>query len=327
MNQGRTAVTATPRVRAASFAAPAALIGVAALIGLGALAMEPSPAGAQTDPPGSTTSTTAATTTTQAPTTLPPTTQAPVTTTTFRPPTTRAPSTTVSTAAPTSTTSVEETTTTTAVESTTTSAEPTIITPSTADLDAASSGGEGLSTRVKLGIVIGGLLAVAAAISVLTGLYWRRTRPVPAAGTTSDDDEPPDDGLEHADGDRTAPAATAGDPAAAAAVAGGEVPSSSSRDASELAPTMAVPVTNGEEQGTEGGVGDGKPIMPEPVTTEAKLAELWGDDTGSEDADGDVAALRSTLFGSDAVEPAPRRDVTLEDLFGPVDDSKGPSRS
>lgn len=117
-----------------------------------------------TDPPTSAT-----------PSTEPPTTQAPPTSRST-PTTSRATSTTRR--ASTTTTEAEQTTTT--EESTTTTAPPaSLVLPPTETVpprvNVAST--SGLSTDAKLGIVVGGLLAVGVAISVLTYLYWRHTRP------------------------------------------------------------------------------------------------------------------------------------------------------
>lgn len=258
-------------------------------------------ASAQDDSTSTTTSSVESTTTSSVePTTT--TTAPPVTTTTApRVTTTTARVTTTSTAEETTTTTVEETTTTTAAPTTTTEA-PTIITPSTADV--ASAGGGGLSTSAKLAVVIGGLLAVAAAITVLTILYWRHTRPA---------------GVALADGDEIARVglADAHEPTGAtAAVAAAVVPSSGVADPQASAPTEPIPVVPAVSP-----VGGTTSAADNPAPVDLG-ADLWNDrSTGPNDAD-DATALREALFGPAPVTPS-ERPVTLEELFGSVDDSKG----
>ncbi len=156
--------------------ARAALVS-ALVLGLGVLAAT----GASAQPDPSTSSTSSSTATTEAPTTS--TTSRPSTTSTTVPrtTTTTAPRTTTTTA-PSTTTTTEPTTsstfaTTSSAPTTTQTTQPQIIVPTTA-VPAAGGGGGGLSTDAKLALVVGGLVAVGAAIGVLTVLYWRHTRPV-----------------------------------------------------------------------------------------------------------------------------------------------------
>lgn len=144
-------------------------------------------AGADDEPPETTTTTPTVaptTTTAAAPTTTemtpPPTHQPTVpptrqTTTTVRVTTTTLP---VSTTIESTTSSTRRTTTT---ENPGTTIQPAIISPSSSDsVDRGPGGGSGggMSTGLKLALIVGGLGAVGAAIAALTLAYWRHTRPL-----------------------------------------------------------------------------------------------------------------------------------------------------
>ncbi len=161
-------------------AAAALVVALAAVVGAGIQVADASSSPAQVD---STTTTEATTTTTQATTTstvATTTTAAP--TTTLSPPTTR-PHTTTTTARASTTTTAPVTSTTLATTSTSVEPSSSVTAPalsnpatSTTTKPKSTSSG-GLSDSAKLSIVVVGLLAVGAAILVLTYLYWRRTRP------------------------------------------------------------------------------------------------------------------------------------------------------
>jgi hypothetical protein len=166
--------------------AAAALMVVATALFVALVAALPSAAGPVTGqgPPGTDPTTTEPTpTTAPPPTTPPPTTAPPPPPTTTPPPTTVRPTTT--TAAPRTTTTqpppttVEETTTTVEETTTTTGAPASLVPPvnDTVPPRDAATGATGLSDTARLGLVVGGLIAIGALIATLTYLYWRHTRP------------------------------------------------------------------------------------------------------------------------------------------------------
>ncbi len=148
------------------------------VLGVGGVATAGPP---PTDPPTTETTTTAPPPTTPPPTAPPPTTPPPTAAPTSRPrPTTTSPPRPTTTRPPASTTTEAPATTTTRPSTTTTTAAPAVVIPGDGTtVPDGDDGAGGPSSGRQLALVVGGLLGVAGAISVLTVLYWRRTRPAP----------------------------------------------------------------------------------------------------------------------------------------------------
>ncbi len=317
MNQERMAARANVPVPAIRLRG--ALVLAAVVSGLAVATAGGAPASAQDDP-STTTTVEPTTTTTVEPSTT--TTQV-ITTTTQRVTTTTQRSTTTTTEAPTTSTSPpeDEPSTTMSTEAPTTTEAPTIITPSSVEVSSEGGGGEGLSTRTKLAAVLGGLLAVAVAISVLTVFYWRHTRPVVAS--IGDGDGP--DGVDGVDGleDREL------EPARTGATTGSVVSGADSTQELPVLPdaSAANPVSGPAAAGPDPtGRTDHVPVVEgQPVATAAEVGP-GGVSGGFESVDAEIAALREMLLRPEPVAPAERRPVTLEELFGSTDDQTGPAK-
>lgn len=283
-------------------------------------------------------------TTTSSSTTAPTTTQPPSTTSST--PTTRAPTTTA-TSRRSTTTTARSTSTSQATTTTTTGTTSTDAVASTTTLQrflvpddtlpsrttpTGSSGSRGLSTDTKLALVVAGLLVVAAIIGVLTWLYWRHTRPAPYLDALDVLSEVKDQGaaasLAAATGTTTpvpivsarvgaepgGVSALAGQPAVTSAVrilgpvepAGGRA--AGEADAAGSSPTsseLSAPAAGGSAEHPEGAVTEG---------TEGT--------EGGERAGGGAVDESAPEIAVD-VREAPTL-VTLEDLFGPQQDTSTP---
>jgi hypothetical protein len=211
------------------------------VVGIGGLLA--GPVAAQVDPEPEPT-TTAAPTTTMAPTTVAPTTAAPTTAA----PVTNPPTTFATTQRPVVTTAVPTTvqavvaqassTTTSAVSSTTSTTDGATTTTAGLLVDASETVDtepvaetDGLSSTTKLRLIVGALIAIAVVVSVLTFIYWRKTRPYEWEEWEDADD---------------VPAPTAAATTASAAVASSAAPAASPKPAESaepIAPLAAAPPT------------------------------------------------------------------------------------
>lgn len=229
--------------------------------------------------------------------------------------------------------------TTTSIEADTVTQPSLVVAPSTApESDTTSSSSSGLSTDTKLAMVVGGLVAVGVIIGVLTFFYWRHTRPsryrVALDALADIDDGSTTDaggvGNERSDADDPVtgeiPAFVAA-PARSVRIIEPAEPEPVESEPAKPDPTRPDPARpdpgasepfefqtlEPPEPGVDGPTPDGPPTERFDLASPARAASPVDD----------VACIRETLFGSGLPEVRSSSLVTLEDLFGPNDDTKG----
>lgn len=246
------------------------------------------------------TSTTALpTSTTVRPTTTtvrPTTTTARPTSTTLPTSTTRPVSTTASTL-PTSTASTAGTSSTTEPTSTTTTAPTTTTTTPAKDTEVSSGGGS------RLPLVVGGLLAVGAAIATLTFLYWRHTKPGDEDYVDYDDFHGYDDASDEAAVSRFGGSGELAAAGAAAGLAGSAYPP-------DEGTVVVKPINEGEGATTPSSPSGGEPAdeaIPPEVAALAAMRESGAISGGRTDApvdDADEVFGAGDEAGGDSETPA-----------------------